>query len=414
MEASRGRRTAIPRARHLSPTQVGPVDAVRGQPVGVLFLADCYDNTQAGTERQLRRLIEGLDRARYRPTLALMRRASVAADALFPCPVDVLDVGALRSPRTALSLLRYAWRARRAGNRLVHCFFNDASLVAPLFRCFGLRVIVSRRDMGFWYTPGVVRALRLAVPFVDRYVANSHAVKDRVCRIEGAPPARVSVIYNGRADRFDAGAGEPGAREPIVGIVANLRPIKRIDTLIEALAIVRRTHRDVRALVVGGDWPDETGVGMRARLAALAERLQVGDRVEFGGPADDPQPHVRRFSIAVLCSESEGLSNALIEYMQAARPIVCTRTGGNPELIEDGVTGLLFPVGDAAALAERIDRLLSDPALARRLGQAARTAVRAKCSDARMLSEQMSCYDAVLSGHRASSTRALARGPRRC
>jgi glycosyltransferase involved in cell wall biosynthesis len=107
--------------------------------------------------------------------------------------------------------------------------------------------------------------------------------------------------------------------------------------------------------------------------------------------------YVEKFSVAVLCSESEGFSNAIVEYMQAARPVVCTDTGGNPEIVQDGRNGFLVPVGDSGALAERLVQVLSDSMLAKRLGEAGRETVRSFTHE-RMLAEQMSCYDKVLAG----------------
>ena len=80
-------------------------------------------------------------------------------------------------------------------------------------------------------------------------------------------------------------------------------------------------------------------------LRALAGKLGVGGRVIFTGGVERPSRYIRRFDVAVLCSESEGFSNAIIEYMADARPVVCTDTGGNPELVRDGVNGYLVPVG---------------------------------------------------------------------
>lgn len=99
----------------------------------------------------------------------------------------------------------------------------------------------------------------------------------------------------------------------------------------------------------------------------------------------------------MLCSESEGFSNAILEYMRAGRPIICTNTGGNPELIQDGVNGFLVPVGNVDALSDRLGRLLFDRELAQRLGDAARKSIRSTYSHTRMVTEQMTCYDQVLS-----------------
>jgi L-malate glycosyltransferase len=99
----------------------------------------------------------------------------------------------------------------------------------------------------------------------------------------------------------------------------------------------------------------------------------------------------------VLCSESEGLSNSVIEYMQAGRPVVCTNVGGNPELVVEGVSGYLVEVGDHAALADRMMVLLSDETVARAMGEKGRKSIMNICATSRMLEAQMACYDEVLS-----------------
>jgi glycosyltransferase involved in cell wall biosynthesis len=188
---------------------------------------------------------------------------------------------------------------------------------------------------------------------------------------------------------------------PVVGIVANLKPIKRIDVLIQAVAVIYKRHPGLRLIVVGQDGPSELGRSMREELEDLTSHLGIHGVVIFTGGVDDPAPYIERFTAAVLCSESEGFSNALIEYMQAGRPVICTDTGGNPELVQDGKNGFLVPVGDVDMLADRLDELLSDSGLAQRLGQAARESVRSSYSHTRMIAEQMACYDEVLSACRA-------------
>ena len=102
--------------------------------------------------------------------------------------------------------------------------------------------------------------------------------------------------------------------------------------------------------------------------------------MQFFGSVNDVPEFLGRLKIAVLCSRSEGLSNALLEYMAAGRAIVATAVGGNIELIKNGVHGLLFPPGDTVRLAAAIDRLLTDEALARRLGESARRRVEQRFS----------------------------------
>jgi glycosyltransferase involved in cell wall biosynthesis len=258
--------------------------------------------------------------------------------------------------------------------------------------------------MGVWYTPGKLAVLRFVSTFVDRYVANCRAVAQVVQQKEWVPCRKISVIYNGINPAADDLCGSarvpemlpPPEKAPVIGIVANLKPIKRIDVLMRAVVAVRARYPGLRLLVIGRDGLSSRGGSMCQELDQLAIRLGIRDAVIFTGGVDDPAPLISRFTVAVLCSESEGFSNALIEYMQAGRPVVCTDTGGNPELVQDGINGFVIPVGDVDQLADRIIRILSDSALANRLGEAARKTVRSY-SLARMLSEQMACYDEVLS-----------------
>ena len=376
----------------------------------IMYLVDYCGGPQAGTEGQLLQLIQHLDRSRYEPAMTLLRSSDYIERTPLCCQVRVLNITKLASPRSILKIARFAQTLRREGYRLVHCFLNDVSLIAPpLLRVFGIHVVVSRRDMGFWYTPWNLAVLRLVSPFVDRYVANCQAVGQVVQEREWVPCRKISVIYNGfflpAASRSQPvfaidlpGLSGPG---PVVGIVANLKPIKRIDVLIRAFAIAHKHCPAARLIVVGMDGPSQRGRSMREELESLAGSLGIRKQVIFPGGVDDPTPYVNRFTVAVLCSESEGFSNAIIEYMQAGCPSICTDTGGNPELIQDGMNGFLVPVGDVDALADRLAKLLSDGTLARRLGEAARETARFTYSHIRMITEQMACYDEILSGSRS-------------
>ena len=128
----------------------------------IMYLVDYYGGPQAGTEGQLLQLLQHHDRSRYEPALTLLRSSDYIERNPLDCPVKILGVTRLASVRSIFKVLRFALGLRREGYRLVHCFLNDVSLIAPpLLRMFGIRVLVSRRDMGFWYTPGKLGVLRL-------------------------------------------------------------------------------------------------------------------------------------------------------------------------------------------------------------------------------------------------------------
>ena len=373
----------------------------------IAYLVDRYPGPQAGTEGQLLQLVRYLDRTRYQPSMAVFRSSEYVERNLFPCPVRVLGITKLASMGAVLRIVRYVLVLRREGFRLVHCFFNDSSMIAPVFlKLFGIRVLVSRRDMGFWYTPKNLVVLRLIAPFVDCYVANSHAVKQLVQRQEWVSDKKISVIYNGydvTAEKANptATAKIPEIPDgvPVVGIVANLRPIKRMDTLVEAFALAGKQCPDAYLAIVG-DKASKQAAKTLNELEALACRLEIRERVIFVGRVDDPMPYINRFTVAVLCSESEGFSNSIIEYMRAGRPIICTDTGGNSEVVQDGHNGFLVPVGDINRLADRLIHLLTDNALARRLGEAGCKTVRTY-TQTRMVTDQMACYDQILSNGRS-------------
>ena len=372
-------------------------------PVNIMYMLDVFETPQGGTEGQVLQLLKNIDRSRYFPSVALLRRSEFVERNGLSCPVTFLDINKIARISAIAKLLRFGIFLRRKDYRIVHCFFNDVSLIAPsLLRMFGLRIVVSRRDMGIWYTPLKLFVLRLNSRFVHRYAVNSHAVKRVVRDREHAAERKITVIYNGYFSPPDAKAGTDAPsivssfdEGPIIGIVANVRRVKRIDTLIRAFGAIKQAFQHARVVVVG-DFEHDQARDVFKELKALAAQLGIAHRVVFTGGVEDPRPYINLFTVAVLCSESEGFSNSLVEYMLAGRPVICTNTGGNPELVLDGMNGFLVPVGDFNALADRLAHLLSDRTLAQRLGENAREFVTATFPPGRMLREQMACYDEVL------------------
>jgi L-malate glycosyltransferase len=363
-------------------------------PIRILYLLDAlHGPDRGGTERQLFALVDALDRTRFEPEISVFRPTSfTAAGGALAAPLTVLGIHRLVHLRTFLAMIRLSRYIRRAGVQLVHVFLNDASLVAPVFcRLGGARVIVSRRDMGFWYTPLLLRLLRISNWFVNRIVVNSTAVRDNVHAFEHFPVRRTDVLLNG----LDLGACDVpalsgfreahgiGPDDPVIGMVAHFHPWKRQDDLLEAFRMVRLRHPGAHLVFVGSG-PCES---------ALRERCEPALKpfVHFAGALTQVVPVLKHFTIGVLCSDSEGLSNAVMEYLACGLPVVCTNVGGNPELITDGVTGFLVPPGDQAALADSLNVLLSDTARARAMALRARASAES-FSVGTMVDRQMSIY----------------------
>lgn len=370
----------------------------------ILFVTDYYYGAHGGTEGQLLELLRHLPAQGYAPRLVVLRDTAFTRKlADFCCPIQTLGIRRILSLITLWKLIRFSYRLRRERVPIVHIYFNDSSLVIPLFAWLaGSRVIVSRRDMGIWYTRLNLWALRWVGRFVDRVIANSQAVARQVEVCEWLSRDQIRVVYNGYA--FDRDSAPPlagfraehqiGPTDPIVGMVANLSCVKRHGDLLKAFVEVRRRQPNAH-LVLLGKGPLLDSLVQQVTATGLTAW------VHFLGSVSDVIPVVKYFSVGVLCSDSEGFSNALIEYMACGVPPICTRTGGNVELVDDGNNGFLVEVGDISALAERILRLLSDRELSNRLGRAAQRCV-GQYTVARMLAGTTDVYRELL-GPRVTS-----------
>ena len=160
-------------------------------------------------------------------------------------------------------------------------------------------------------------------------------------------------------------AGEEGGQPPAVLVhVSNFRPLKRVDDVVRIFAEVARVRPAVLLLV--GDGPE------RSRVEALVRQLGLGNRVAFMGKMLSFVELLQASDVFLLPSETESFGLAALEAMSCGVPVVASDVAGIPEVVTEGEVGYLAPVGDVAAMADRVLRLLSDPALHRRFSQAAR------------------------------------------
>jgi glycosyltransferase involved in cell wall biosynthesis len=274
----------------------------------------------------------------------------------------------LRATRTEVVLVAHHHRAALALGRLVG-------------RLAGARTVVAAHDMdltsvGRRCLPrSTVETLFLS----DALVLLAPSQGDYLRREEGVGRfpwrrTREVVIPNGipippppdpaqRAEvRAELGYG---AADVVLGIVARLSPQKAHDVLFEAVARLAERHPRLRLLVVGDG-------ARRAELAELAGRLGIADRVRFAGIRRDMPRLLAGLDIACLSSVHEGVPITVLEAMAAALPMVATDCGALRDLVDEGVTGYLVPVGDVPALAARLGELAADPSLRARFGAAGR------------------------------------------
>ena len=216
----------------------------------------------------------------------------------------------------------------------------------------------------------------------------------------GVPLARIRVIPCGvDVDQFRPAATggqaatnpEAKAEPPLILCVARHVPVKNLGLLLDACALLSRGDATFRCMMVG-DGP------LRDQMEATRRRLGLDRCVELTGALEQSQVLAwwRRASVGVLTSENEGMPVCLMEAAACGVPAVATAVGGVPELVQDGVTGLLAPPGDARALASALARLIADPGLAARLGHAARRRAEQQFSLHRQVDRLLALWSRVL------------------
>jgi glycosyltransferase involved in cell wall biosynthesis len=172
----------------------------------------------------------------------------------------------------------------------------------------------------------------------------------------------------------------------VIGTVCILRTEKALDVLVRATALLVKDFPRLRVLIVGEG--EE-----RARVQALVEQLGLQENVILTGARTDVPSVLAALDVAVLSSDYEGIPLSLLEFMDAGKPIVATKVGGVPEVVEDGVHGLLVPPRDESALADAVGRLLLDTELASRLGAQARERCRTEFSLDRTVERLQELYE---------------------
>lgn len=304
------------------------------------------------------------------PRGALFRRLTEAA-----FPATTLTV---RNNLDAVAGLRLRRLVRTAGCHIVHFHTARAHALSPWLRGLSVKRVVTRR-MDYRVRPGWFTRL-LYEDSVDAVVAISRGVKAAL-RAGGVPDSHIRVIPSGIDTAHFAATAERRARqraalgiaqrESVAVAVGALAERKGHITLLRAAALLRQKGIRLRYLICG-DGP------LRAVLGNEARALGVADNVQFLGFCADVADHLAAADVFVHVPLWEGLGVAVIEALAAGLPVVASRVGGIPELIEDGYSGLLVPPQKPTALATALERIVCDPPWAKMLGINGQASVRAR------------------------------------
>jgi len=350
-----------------------------GRRIRLLYVVGNF--VTGGAERHLLEMWRRLDRSRFEVRIAVLRREGAFTPLVeaLGLPIVELRVGRrIYDPSGVLGLLRLVSLVMEFRPDVIHGYLFGANLFAALAgrACSVPVVCVAKRNMDAFETPRQIAVQRLAHRLATHVTAVSEEVAGSSVEL-GVPRGRITVIENGvDVGRFDGLSRRPEEAgfaplpdgERLIGSVACLAPRKDLGTLLEALALLAGRGIPFRA-AIAGDGPE------RAALERLANERGLGSRVAFLGERSDVDRLLPAFDVFALSSREEGIPNALLEAMAAARPAVVTRVGGNAEVLEDGRTGWLVPPRDPAALAAALAEALARPDEAARRGAAARRAM---------------------------------------
>jgi len=265
---------------------------------------------------------------------------------------------------------RMAKEVKRKGIEIVQTFFQDSTVFGGIVaRMAGVPVrLASFRDLGFWRTPSREFLLRMIHRNMNGFLANSQAVKEHFMIRDGIPPDRIHIVPNG-VDTASWPFVERSGPVRNIAFLGNInRRVKRTDVFLRAAALLAEGYPDITWHIIGdGQY--------RSRLDALVSELAIGERVVFAGRVEDVPRYLAAMDIGVNCSDSEGFSNAILEYMLSGCPVVATAVGGNTEVVAHGVTGVLVPPGDPESLAGGIRELIGNPILRGQVAKKARAVV---------------------------------------
>jgi glycosyltransferase involved in cell wall biosynthesis len=355
-----------------------------------------------GTERQFVHVANGLDASRFDVEIGCLHRAGPLLQSLrAEIPVHQYAAkGGFYRRRSILNQLRLARDIRTRRMDIIHAYgwYPNVFAIPPARLAFRPITIASIRDTGVYLTRSKIRALKLACALADCVLANSSAGRDWLLE-QSVRKDKIEVIRNGIAVPAQVGRKGDGngirkefgipAETKLCACIGRAISGKGMDFYLQAARALCDEGRDVRFLVIGAISVEKS---YKSEMEELARKLNLQGSVIFTGQREDVADILRDVDIVVHPSLSEGLSNVILEAMAAAIPVVATRVGGTPELVRDGVTGLLVPPGNESDLARAIARFLDDPALARGFGDAARKRVIQEFSIERMLRQTEDLY----------------------
>ena len=344
-------------------------------PIKIAYFIDRI--IEGGTELQLVEQINRLEAKGIRQTLYCLYKSDEQNKIPINCNVEILNIRSLAKCDSLKKMVKVAKTLKSNKVDIVQTYFFDSIMFGVLCaKIAGVNKILScRRDLGFWYTKRLILWLRIINTLTDRILVNSSAVQLNVAYHEKVRLTGIDIIRNGidvkryqftkdykKESRLKLSIQED---DICIGIIANMsREVKRLDLFVEAARIIISNGIHVKFFVLGDGY-------LRKKLEIIADQYNLKSNLFFLGKAYIKDRLLSCMDIGVITSDSEGLSNSLLEYMASGIPSVASNVGGNLELIRDKENGYLFNKGNSDDLALKLSGLINDAKKRKEYGEQA-------------------------------------------
>ena len=376
---------------------------VQNSIIKVAYLIDTISSDTAGTQKQLLETILRIDKTAFDVSLICLWESDWMRNNKLPCSCYILCYQGFFSFSFPKVVRRLTQIIDEKQIQIIQTFFEDSIFVTWIASFFTKQrtiLLSSRRDMGLgnqnqpWYH----KLYTLLLPFVNKrftgIITNSKQIRKYAAKREKTSANKIKVIYNGVAipekSSHIPSIFQKNNGDIWIGLVASLTPVKRHDLLIKAYANIKTGIPKFKIHILF------LGEGKeRIKLENLVKNLQIEQNVHFTGAVKDVTTYLHQLDIGVLCSDREGLSNAILEYMACALPVVATKTGGNTELV-DKKNGICVPTDDADALANALLQLIENKDMRRKMGTASFAKIKQSFSWQKTMTELESYYKLLI------------------
>jgi len=333
----------------------------------IVFLID-YLKHKGGAEKNLFDIVTGLDKEKFECIVMSMQSGDML-DQVRESGIEAYDLNIKRiySPIAIFKEIKlYFFLRKRKINILVTYHESSDFIGALVGKMAGVKLISSRRDMGFRLNKRHISIYKHINKLFDKIITVSDAVKQIIYERENVPLEKMITIYNGvdierfqidvDINKYKQELGIP-LDSKVIGTVGNIRHIKGTDIFIGSIPGIVKKFDNVYFLIVG---KYEQADIYYQQLKQQIEKNNISDRVIFTGKRIDIPELLQIMDVVVFPSRSEGFSNAIIEAMAAGKPVIATDVGGNKEVINSGKDGIITPDCNLTMIESAIKLLLSD------------------------------------------------------